>query len=212
MNAKNNTQLSKSMTEEQFDKGYWYADEIKMFAKDIGIENTSVLRKDELEMLIKEFLQTGKVKNSNRKNLLKSGQTDIEKGLHLSLPIVNYTSNKLTKNFILTEAVKIAQDMKVKSGAWYRLNRWRDEQMNKNNKTTYKDLIQQFIKLNQTSGNFEKIPVGRYINFLADYLANEKNATRENAISEWKELKTLNIFKDYKSWKQYKQTKKNNKV
>ena len=48
--------LSRSMTEEQFDNGYWYAIEIKAFAEEIGIPLASRLRKDELEELIKYFL------------------------------------------------------------------------------------------------------------------------------------------------------------
>ena len=47
--------LSKSMTVEQFDNGYWYALQIKAFADDIGIPSASKLRKDELEELIKHF-------------------------------------------------------------------------------------------------------------------------------------------------------------
>jgi len=37
------------MTSTQFDNGYWYATEIKNFAKRIGIPFASKLRKDELE-------------------------------------------------------------------------------------------------------------------------------------------------------------------
>ncbi|MCK5146824.1 hypothetical protein KAR48_08710 [bacterium] len=195
--------LTKQITETQFDNGYWFTDEIKALAKGIGIPNSTKLRKDELEKLIKIFLRTGKVKSSDRKNIQKSGIKDIEKGLDNSLQIINYTSNKQTQNFIVGEALKIVPDLKVKSGVWYRLNRWRDEQMTKEILIVYGDLIQQFIKLNQTESSFQKIPVGRYINFVADYLAYEKNSTREQAISEWKKLKKLDIPKDYKSWGKY---------
>ena len=77
--------LTKQITETQFDHGYWYADEIKAFAKEIGIPNSSKLRKDEIEKLIKVFLRTGKVKSSDRKNIQKSGIKDLEKGLEKSL-------------------------------------------------------------------------------------------------------------------------------
>ena len=43
------------MTQAQFDDGYWYATELKEFAKTIGILSASRLRKDELEMAIKVF-------------------------------------------------------------------------------------------------------------------------------------------------------------
>ena len=200
----NKIKLTKNITETEFDNGYWYADEIKSFAKEVGIPNSAKLRKDELEKLIKIYLRTGKIKSSKRKNIRKSGIKDIEKGLSLSLQIINYTSNKETKKFIISEALKTLPDLKIKSGVWYRLNRWRDEQITKSEKITYGNLIQQFIRLNQTEGKFQKIPVGRYINFLADYLANEKNSTRVQAIKEWEKLKKLNIPKDYKSWKEYK--------
>jgi len=198
------TKLTKNITEEEFDKGYWFADEIKAFGKEIGIINSSKLRKDELEQLIKHYIKTGKVKQADRKNIVKTGTKDLEKGLTTSLPIINYTSNKQTKNFIKTEANKLVPELKIKSGVWYRVNRWRDEQITKGNKITYGDLLKQFILLNQVEGKFEKVAVGRYINFFSDFLANEKGATREQAINEWKKLKSLDISKDYKTWRQYK--------
>ena len=200
--------LTKKITEQQFDNGYWYANEIKSFAKEIGIPNSSKLRKDELEKLIKIFLRTGKIQSSDRKNIKKSGIKDLEKGLCNSLQITNYTSNRQTQNFIVSEALKIAHDLKIKSGVWYWLNRWRDEQMTKGIKITYGDLIKQFIKLNKTEGSFQKIPVGRYINFIAEYLANEKDPTREQAIAEWKKLKKLYMTKDYESWRKYNDKQK----
>jgi len=207
MNAKatvdRKVKLTKQITETQFDHGYWYADEIRKFAREIGIPNSSKLRKDEIEKLIKIFLRTGKVKSSDRKNIQKSGIKDLERGLDNSLQIMNYTSNRQTKNFILAEALNIAADLKIKSGVWYRLNRWRDEQMTKDIKITYGNLVQQFIRLNQTVGSFQKIPVGRYINFVADYLTNEKNSTREQATKEWEKLKKSGVIKDYKSWKKH---------
>ena len=190
------------MTEKEFDNGYWYAEEIKAFAKQIGIDNSSKLRKDELEPLIKFYLRTGKIKNSNRKNVVKSGTKDSDIGLTTLLPVNNYTNNGQTKNFIIAEAQKIVPNLTIKSGVWYRINRWRDEQTTAGKKITYGELIKQFVKLNETD-KFEKVPVTRYINFLSDFLAHEKGATRQQAINEWKKLKMLDIEKDYKSWKQH---------
>lgn len=65
--------LSKSMTEEQFENGYWYALEVKAFADEIGIPLASRLRKDELEDLIRRFLRTGEVKGPTRNSLSRSG-------------------------------------------------------------------------------------------------------------------------------------------
>lgn len=197
--------LSRSMTEEQFDNGYWYAVEIKVFADKLGIPLASKLRKDELEELIKHFLRTGKINSPVRKNLAKSGVKDIEKGLSLKLRVVTYTSNKETKAFILNEALKIAPGLKRKSGARYRLNRWREEQLEKGRKITYEDLVRQYVKLNQMEGSFPQAPSGRYINFLSDFLAAEKSSTRVQAMKAWRELKKLDIPKTYQAWKKYYQ-------
>ncbi|MBN2362942.1 hypothetical protein JXL83_02295 [candidate division WOR-3 bacterium] len=194
--------LTKKITETEFDNGYWYSDEIKAFAREIGIKYIGKLRKDELEQLIKYYIRNGRVKKSDRKNVVKRGKKDIEIGLTASLPVINYTSNKQTTDFIKTEADKLVRGLKIKSGVWYRLNRWRDRQITNGKRITYGDLINQFIILNQTEGKFEKVDVGRYINFISDYLANEKRATRQQAIDEWKKLKKLNAEKSYKSWKQ----------
>ncbi len=199
------TKLTKNITEEEFVKGYWYAAEIKSFAKELGIANSSKLRKDELEQLIRHYIRTGEVKNSNRKNVLKKGIKDLEKGLKLSLPIINYTSNKQTKQFIKTAANKLVPGQKIKSGVWYRLNRWRDEQITKGVGITYGDLVHQFVKLNSTDTKFERVEVGRYINFIADYLANEKEVSQHEAIEEWKKLKDINVEKNYKAWKRHQE-------
>jgi hypothetical protein len=47
---------------------------------------------------------------------------------------------------------------------------------------------------------FERIPHGRYINFIADFLEAETGATRAEAIAAWTELKQLEVPKDYVSW------------
>lgn len=195
------------MTEEQFDNGYWYAVEVKAFADEIGIPSASKLRKDELEKLVKHFLRTGKVKTPSRKNLSKSGVRDIDKGLNLELLVVSYTSNKETKDFIVREALKIAPNLKRKPGARYRLNRWREEQLENGTKITYKDLVRQYVKLNQFEGSFPQAPSGRYINFLSDFLAGENNSTREHALNAWRQLKELDIPKNYRAWKKYRQPK-----
>jgi SAP domain-containing new25 len=197
------SKLSKNMTVAEFDNGYWYATEIKDFAKAIGIPHSNKLRKDELEKSIKLFLETGKVVLPTKRSLVKSGIKDIEKGLSLDLPIVHYTSNRETKDFIVREAQKIAPGLKRKSGARYRLNRWREEQLTNGKKITYGDLVQQYVKLNQTEGRFEQIRIasGRYINFLSDFLRAEKNATRADAMAAWKQLKRMNVPKNYQSWK-----------
>ncbi len=195
--------LAKSMSVEQFDNGYWYALEIKAFADEIGIPAASKLRKDELEELIKHFLRTGSIRNPTRKTLSRSGVRDVEKGLNLKLPVVNYTNDKETKDFIVKEALKIAPKLKRKSGARYRLNRWREQQIDNGIEITYRDLVRQYVKLNQMQGSFPQvqIPSGRYINFLSFFLAGEKNPTRAQALKAWEQLKKAEIPKNYREWK-----------
>ncbi|PYS70150.1 MAG: hypothetical protein DMF69_14510, partial [Acidobacteria bacterium] len=57
-------------------------------------------------------------------------------------------------------------------------------------------------------GSFAKIPHPRYINFLAEFLANE-NATREEGIKAWKQLKKMDVPKTYRDWAKSK-TKRSN--
>jgi len=194
------------MTPEQFENGYWYATELKRFADAIGIPSASKLRKDELEKSIATFLRTGKARVPTKRSLSRVGIKDVDKGLSLDLPIENYTSNKTTKSFIEREALKIAPTLKRKSGARYRLNRWREEQLTSGKAITYRDLVNRYVELNQFQGSFEKIPQARYINFLSKFLAAEQDATMEEAIKAWKKLKTLDAPNTYEAW--VKATKK----
>jgi SAP domain-containing new25 len=200
MNLKRLSKLSPSMSLQQFDNGYWYTTELQEFAQTIGVPSASKLRKDELEKAVKLFLQTGKITNPAKRSLTTSGTKDVERGLDLKLPVQVYTNNKETKDFLEREARKIAPNLKRKSGVRYRLNRWREDQIVKGRKITYGDLVKEYVRLNQLTEPFAKIPHGRYINFLSEYLAKEKNASREQGIKAWKKLKTLDIPKDYRSW------------
>jgi hypothetical protein len=199
--------LTKSMTITQFENGYWYATELKEFAKAIGIPSANKLRKDELEKAIISFLGTGTIQSPTWRSLSKTGIRDVEKGLSLKLPVTNYTNDRKTKDFLEKEAQKIAPNLKRKSGARYRLNRWREEQLTKGLRITYEDLVKQYVKLNQTSERFAQIPHGRYINFISDFFAAEKNATREQAIRAWEKIKKMDIPKTYRSWAQLSSSK-----
>ena len=188
------------MTLAQFENGYWYATELKKFAETIGIPCAGRLRKDELEQAIKLFIRTGKIKSPSNKRFSASGTKDVERGLSLDLRVVVYTNDKETKTFLEREAQKLAPGLKRKSGARYRLNRWREEQLIKGIKLTYEGLIKEYVRLNQSREPFARIPQDRYVNFMSDFLATEKGATREQAIRAWKKLKTLDVPKNYRSW------------
>jgi SAP domain-containing protein len=195
------SRLRKAMTVAEFDNGYWYATEIKDFARAIGIPHTSRLRKDELEASIKLFLRTGRIALPTQRNLTNSGRRDIETGLSLRLPVVNYTSNRATKDFIVGEAKKLVPGLREKSGARYRLNRWREEQLTNGVAISYGDVVRQYAKLCQTKKPFKQIPVGRFINFLSNFLKSEKDATRSQALTAWKQLKKADVAKTYRAWK-----------
>ncbi|PYR69694.1 MAG: hypothetical protein DMF87_13430 [Acidobacteria bacterium] len=187
------------MTVRDFENGYWYLDQLKTFAERIGIPAASKLRKDELETAIVTFLRTGNAASPTRRSLRKTGVKDVERGLTLKLRIENYTSNRATKDFIVEQARMMAPDVREKSGVWYRLNRWREERITSGGRPTYGDLVRRYIALNKMQ-RFERVPHGRYINFVADFLGADKGATRAEAIAAWTTLKELDVPKDFASW------------
>lgn len=198
------TKLATSMTLTQFDNGYWYAIELKRFATSIGIAAAGKLRKDELEKAIRHFLQTGKLKRLTTRNLSTPGVRDVERGLRLDLPVVVYTNDTETKDFLERESLKIDPNVKRKSGSRYRLNRWREEQIAKGVRLTYRALVKEYVRLNQTKGSFAQIPQVRYINFVSDFMAAESGATREQVLAAWKKVKALDGPKTYRLWSRHR--------
>ena len=192
------------MTLTQFEHGYWYAVELKEFAHTVGIPFANKLRKDEIETAVKHLLKTGKITNPAKRSLSTSGPKDVELGLSLDLPVVVYTNDKETKAFLDREAQKLAPGLKRKSGVRYRHNRWREEQLAKGVKITYRDVVKEYVRLNQTEEPFAQIPIDCYINFVSDFLASEKDATRAQAMKAWEQVKTLDIPKNYRSWARLK--------
>src|SRR6266705_2369426 len=191
--------LFPTMTLREFENGYWYLDQLKNFAERIGIPAAKKLRKDELEKAIVAFLRTGKAALPTKRSLRKTGVKDVERGLNLKLRIENYTSNRETKDFIVEQARMMAPDVREKSGVWYRLNRWREEQFTSGEHPTYGDRVRQYIVQNKMP-RFERVPHGRYINFVADFLEADKRATHAEAIAAWTDLKDLDVPKDYVAW------------
>jgi len=191
--------LSPTMTVRDFVNGYWYLDQLKRFADRIGIPAAKKLRKDELEKAIVTFLRTGKAALPTERSLRKTGAKDVNRGLSLKLRIENYTSNRETKDFIVAQARMMAADVRQKSGVWYRLNRWREEQITSAKHPTYGALVRKYVALNRMP-RFERIPYACYINFVADFLEADNGATRAEVIAAWNELKELDVPKDYVSW------------
>jgi hypothetical protein len=201
--------LSPTMTVREFENGYWYLNQLKNFGERIGIPAAKKLRKDELERAIATFLRTGNAVLPTRRSLRKIGVKDVERGLNLKLRIENYTSNRETKEFIVEHARTMAPNVREKSGVWYRLNRWREEQITRGEHPTYGDLVRHYIVLNKMQ-RFERVPHGRYINFVADFLEADKRAKRADAIAAWTELKKLDVPKDYVSWVKARAKRKGN--
>lgn len=189
--------LSKRMSLHAFENGYWYQADLVEFGRVLGLPAAHRMRKNELESAIKSLL-AGRPPKTISSKPLKKGVKDLDQGLRLSLRIANYTSNRQTKDFIRRAAKQKRPAVKEKSGVWYRLNRWREAQLAAR-RVTYGELVDQYIALNSLE-RFEHIPHGRYINFLADYFAAEKGASREDAIAAWKKLKKMDMPKTYDDW------------
>jgi len=199
----NKPRLSRTLTEEQFDNGYWYADELKSFARDLGIKRASTMRKDQLENAVRTWLRSGAIQgNSNAPK--RYGTRDFKLGLQLDLPVANYTSNQATKDFIVEEARKIDPGFTPKSGTRYLLNRWREDQMAEGRKLTYGDLVQQWITLNQTKSGPLRLEHGRYMNFISDFMAANPGAGHADAVRAWAEVKRVDGRKTYETWKNSK--------
>lgn len=195
------------LTLDSFRKHYYYATELKAMAKAAGIVGVSKLRKDELEKHIEHYLSAGETTRSPIRAPLKIRQStakDSDKVLTLSTPIVNYTNNKMTKCFITEQAKLQNPDFKKKSGSSYWLNRWREKQIADGKKITYGDLIEHYLLLNTDSHQNPQIPSTKFNNFISDYLNNEPNGQRAEALAAWETLKQLPIEKTYLAWKQHK--------
>jgi len=190
------------MTITEFENTYWYMSELKAFAKSLKIPVDSKIRKDQLEKTIIQFLETGTV---NQKNRFRSKNRDRDI-LNNSSYVENFSNKKETWAFIHSEMDKRIPGLKPKSGAKYWLNRWIEDKLSHGKKITYDDVVCEYIRLNRTEGRLPQIPSCKFNNFISDYLANEKNATREDALTAWNKLKDMKAKKDYITWKKNKNT------
>jgi hypothetical protein len=192
--------LSLRMTLRAFDNGYWYAAELRGFAVKMSIPFASKLRKDQLETVIKDLLFADGAKVETISVTPKQGPRDVDRGLHLDLPVVHYTSNKETKLFIEREAAKTQPGFKRTSGTRYLLNRWREEQIAAGRRITYRDLILQAIVSNESKRSPLRVEHARYINFISDYMADNNGGARDDAVKAWHEVKAMDAPKTYDAW------------
>jgi len=124
----------------------------------------------------------------------------VDRGLRLDLPVVHYTSNQETKSFLEREAAKIRPGFRRASGTRYLLNRWREDQIAAGLRITYRDLVLQAIALNESKRGPLRIEHGRYINFIADFMADNNGAAHDDAVKAWHEIKTMDAPKTYAAW------------
>lgn len=191
------------MTLTEFEHGYWYASELKSFASKIGIPRASQLRKEELEASIRGFLSSGELVPPRRSVKPAEPVKDVERGLSLKLPVMTYTNDSETKDFLERESRKLSPEHKQRSGSRYRLNRWRGgQQIASGVKITYGDLVREYVRLNRPDLAHERAPLACYINFLSDFFAAEKGAVRADGLRAWAEVKKLDEPKTYQAWKQ----------
>ena len=200
--------LSSSMTVEEFDHGYWYATELKAFATKLGIR-ASTLRKDQLEHAVRSFLSTGRL-GAIPKPSARSGKDvarDSDARLTMRRRVVRYTNDRATKDFLVREAKRLAPDINLRSGARYRLNRWREEQLAAGRRITYGDVVREYVRLCRSRVPFTRIPHGRYINFVSDFSAQHPEVPREEIIAAWHALKKTDCEKTYAAWVKHRRGK-----
>ena len=189
------------MTVEQFDHGYWYATELKTFAHAIGVRGASGLRKDQLETAVRSVLSgSGAPIAARRPPRAVKDARDTARPLTMARCIVRYTNDRATKDFLERQARKLAPDVRFRSGARYRLNRWREERIAAGAAITYGDLVREYVRLCRSDEPFARIPHGRYINFVSDFYARRPTATREEITAAWHELKTMDCPKTFRDW------------
>jgi Arc/MetJ-type ribon-helix-helix transcriptional regulator len=192
--------LTGTITEKEFDNGYWYGNRSESIRDDARISFGQQAAQDELEKALKHFIRTGEARSFVKRGLSKSGTRDVDKGLRLDRPVVHYTSNKETKDFIVREPAKLEPGFKRLSGTRYLLNRWREAQISSGRRITYGDLVKEAIRLNKTKHGPLRAEYSRYINFMSDFMAANRNSSHAEAVKAWHEIKAMDAPKTYAAW------------
>jgi hypothetical protein len=65
---------------------------------------------------------------------------------------------------------------------------------------TYRDLVKEYVRLNRRETTYRRVPSGRYINFLSDFMAANPGASMPAAVRAWKTVKRMNSPKDYRAF------------
>jgi hypothetical protein len=60
--------------------------------------------------------------------------------------------------------------------------------------------VKEYARLNRPETTYRRVPSGRYINFLSDFMAANPGATMAAAIRAWKTVKSMNAPKNYRTF------------
>lgn len=192
--------LHRGMSVEEFDNGYFYAADLKAFARKVGIP-VGNFRKIELEDLIRQFLRTGMVPDRKPVMPRKTGQARDK--LKSDTVVANYVDDRKTKTFLLELVHTEAPGLDRKSGQWYWLNDWRRKKQEARARFTYGDLAGHLRELMQTEGRLPQIPSARMNNFITDFRADPANAgiPRKDVLEAWNWLKAQPGPKTYAEYR-----------
>ncbi len=192
-------ELRSSMSVEEFDDGYFYAAELKAYARQIGIA-VGRLRKLELEALIRDFLRTGIVPSPTPEPRRRTGEA--RDRLAAGTVVRNYVDDRRTKDFLRALVHAHAPSLRDKSGQWYWLNDWRRRQLRAGRRITYADLGDRLLELLRTEGRMPRIPAARFNNFITDYRADpaNKGKSRADAVAAWEHIKCVPGPKTYAAY------------
>lgn len=192
--------LRKGMSEKEFSDVYFYADQLKQFAREIGIP-VGNRRKIELEDLIRRYLLTGHIETSRSTPSRQTAR--VRDRLEKDVAVVNYVDDRRTKEFLLRCVHEQAPELKDKSGQWYWLNDWRRRKQEEGARFTYKSLANHLRQLMETSGRLRQIPSARMNNFITDYRADSSapQVSHKELMDKWMWLKRQpgpNTYAEYK--------------
>ena len=154
--------LRPSMSVEEFDGGYFYAAELKAFARQLGIA-VGRRHKLELEVLIRDYLRTGIAPPAKPVPGRRSG--DSRDTLAAETVVRIYVDDRRTKDFLRDLVHARAPSLKDKSGQWYWLNDWRRTQLQAGKRITYADLANRLLGLRRTEGRLPRIPAAAFQQF-----------------------------------------------
>ena len=193
------TKLHASMSVEEFDDGYFYAAELKTFARELGIA-VGRRRKLELEALIRDFLRTGTVPPADPEPDRRfGGQRDI---LAPETTVRAYVDDRRTKAFLRALVYARGPAPRDKSGQWYWLNDWRRTRLQAGQRITYSDLANRLLELMRSEGRLPRIPVARFNNFVKDFWTDpaNKGKSRADAVAAWERIKAAPGPKTYEAF------------